>query len=233
MKLHYFITPFSVVETIVTAADTKVIHHVKDVLKISVGEKIVLADGAGNKALVRIAKMGKDFLEGQLLEREVVLPLTPTVVLYAALLKRDMFELVVQKAVELGVTKIVPLITERTVKLGLNTERLERIIIEAVEQSEQSIVPELSRPLTLAAALTEAQSSSCYFFQQEGTKIAEVVPPKEKPIALFIGPEGGFAPEELQQAQSSGCTLVSLGPTMLRAETAAITTIFWVRNLAQ
>ncbi len=231
MKLHYFITPFSVAEETVAVADTKVIHHIKDVLKIDVGEKIMLADGAGNKVLIRLSKLGKDFLEGQLLEHEADLPLAPAVTLYAAMLKRDMFELVVQKAVELGITKIVPLITERTVKLGFNRERLERIIIEAVEQSEQSIVPMLGEPLSLSGAFAGTAESSCYFFQQEGSKIAEVILSDKKPIALFIGPEGGFAPEEVGLAKAQGATLVSLGPTMLRAETAAIATVFWARNL--
>jgi 16S rRNA (uracil1498-N3)-methyltransferase len=170
MKVHYFIAPFSVAEGVVSVADTKVIHHIKDVLKISVGEKIMLADGAGNRVLIRIGTLGKNFLEGQLLEHETVLPFAPAVTLYAAMLKRDMFELIAQKAVELGVTTIVPVLSERTVKLGFNRERLERIIVEAVEQSEQSIVPRLGEPVSLPVALEAAKESVSYFFVQEGVQ---------------------------------------------------------------
>lgn len=232
MKLHHFIGPLEVAGDEVRVVDTKVIHHIKDVLKIVVGEKIILADGEGAEFLVRVGTLTDDVVIGHILEQaQDWRPRTP-VTLYAAILKRDSFEFLVEKTTELGVSAIAPFISERTVKLGLNEERLKRISTEAAEQSEQSIVPELRESVPLSSALAQAKDSQIYFFAQDGKELHEIdVPPAGRPIALFIGPEGGFTPTEVAEARAAGAVVVSLGKTMLRAETAATVTVFWATQI--
>ena len=141
--------------------------------------------------------------------------------MYLAILKKDNFELAVQKATECGVSNIIPVITERTIKTGLNTERLEKIVKEASEQSGRSIVPKILETMELKEAL------------QHGTKNEEKVifhlvkenyEPKKNvtTVSIFIGPEGGFTEKEINLAKESGYEVASLGDLTLRGETAAI-----------
>ena len=120
----------------------------------------------------------------------------------------------------MGISTIVPITTERTVKTGLNVKRLETIIREAAEQSGRGIVPTLAPHLTLKDALATCNPKEALFFDLSGS-----LPTKSEfhhAGSLFIGPEGGFTPSEVDLARKNGCTIASLGPLTLRGETAAI-----------
>ena len=147
-------------------------------------------------------------------------------------MKKENFEIAVQKAVEVGVKEIVPIITARTVKFGLNKERLEKIIKEAAEQSGRGILPNLNEAIDFDKAIIEAKNKNevNLFFQIGYPPLGHSMS-KFKKIGVFVGPEGGWTEEETKIAQSNGFTLVGLGKTILRAETAAIIASYLTANL--
>jgi len=190
------------------------------------GDIIILSDGKGDSAEVTIASMSPNKITGIVNKNSfarTVLAKTKTrnVNLYLAILKKENFELAVQKAVECGVSNITPIITERTIKTGLNIPRLEKIILEASEQCGQDIVPTLSPILKFEDALTDgAKFDEKIIFHLGGNPYT--INQKAKSISIFIGPEGGFTDKEITLAKESGYKVASLGPLVLRGETAAI-----------
>lgn len=153
------------------------------------------------------------------------------VTLYQAIAKGERMDWAVQKAVELGVGRIVPVLTKHTVvqldasKAGKRTERYQRIAAEAAKQCRRDIVPEVTAPLLFAETITEAQSPlKLIAWEGEEQGLAGVLQSAEFPPAadICIGPEGGFAPEEVEAALAAGWRSVGLGPRILRTETAGI-----------
>ncbi len=211
MKIHRFIGRIE---------DKEISRQIRDILRLKAGESVILSDGQGNDELVEITGMSKEITYKVVKKLEKTGP-ERKVSLYLSILKKENFELAVQKAVECGVSSIIPIITERTVKTGLNTERLEKIIREASEQSGRSIVPSLSPILNFKDALVEASDSDekiIFHLVEAGYK-----PNKEaKNISILVGPEGGFTEKEIELAKSFGFTPASLGNLTLRGETAAM-----------
>jgi 16S rRNA (uracil1498-N3)-methyltransferase len=146
----------------------------------------------------------------------------PDLWLAFALLKRDSTDLVVQKATELGVAALYPVITARTNAQRVNLARFHAIATEAAEQSERLTVPAIHEPRPLAALLQSWPADRRLVVAAERTQAPPIVA-AQHPAALLIGPEGGFAPAELDALRRHPLvTLMSLGPRILRAETAAI-----------
>jgi len=147
--------------------------------------------------------------------------------LYVSILKKDNFEVVTQKATEVGATKIVPIISARTIKKDVNMERLRRIATEASEQSGRTVVPEISVPIDFAVAVDLARENDVnYAFEKEMPEFDNVAVQKFKSVGLFIGPEGGWLPEELDKMKQNKFVFAGLGKNVLRAETAAIVATF-------
>lgn len=221
MKIHRFIGSYDLTKKEVIITDQKTIKQIRSVLRLKDGEKIVLSDGKGTEAEAELVSITSSLVTGKVLETKDIKNEGQVVSLYLAILKKENFELAVQKAVECGVAEIIPVITERTVKTGLNTERLEKIILEASEQCGQNIVPALSPIMSFADALERGKNSDekvIFHLVEE-----EYKPNKNsKNISIFIGPEGGFTDNEITLAKNSGYTVASLGPLTLRGETAAI-----------
>ncbi len=221
MKIHRFIGPIDISKAKIEIRDQELVHQINRVLKLRVGEQIIFGDGKGSEALSVLETVSKSLIEAKVIshtqnENEP----TKAVTLYLAILKKDNFELAIQKAVEVGITRIVPVLTERTVKIGVNEERMKTIIREAAEQSGRGIVPELTEPLSFEKALNETIPEETFFFDLTGESFDQGR--TSKATALFIGPEGGFAPEEVALAKGKGCLIANLGPLTLRGETAAI-----------
>jgi 16S rRNA (uracil1498-N3)-methyltransferase len=212
-------------------------HQVRTVLRLRGGARILVLDGLGWEYVVELVDLHGDRAAGRILERrqamgEPRLFLT----LYAALLKSQRLEWVLQKGTELGVSAFVPTVTERTVlrdvgRVRKKYARWERILREAAEQCRRGRVPHLSEPLSFGDACRVAAADHGRAFlpcvQEGGIGLAEAVragPPwPERPrLALLIGPEGGFHEDEVRLALQSGIHAVSLGPRTLRAETAAL-----------
>jgi 16S rRNA (uracil1498-N3)-methyltransferase len=140
-----------------------------------------------------------------------------------SLIKKDKLEWVIEKCTELGVGKFEPVISSRSEKKALSLTRLENIAKEAAEQSGRAVVPIIARPISLKEKLNDGQSEFI-MFDPSGTEDISVVKSiiKDKPIEVFIGPEGGWTQEEIELFKNKRARIISLGHMTLRAETAAI-----------
>jgi 16S rRNA (uracil1498-N3)-methyltransferase len=200
-------------------------RHLREVLRLKPGDQVSVFDGEGKEFRARVAQARREFAELDLDEQiEPARPESPLhITLAVALLKGEKFDLVVQKATELGVVKIVPLIT-RYADIKLRDEsdaskrvaRWQRIALEAAKQSGRAVVPEVSLPVTVSSLFGEG----CLLFSERGGEGLRQI---ENPITAIIGSEGGWADEELEAARAAGAQIVTLGGRILRAETAAIT----------
>lgn len=228
MKIHRFIGQFSEKGDRVFINDEKIIHQIKNVLKLQPGEKIILVFGAGREAVCQLEEINSTFIVcHKQSENKSSLDAGKRIILYVSILKKDNFEVVTQKATEVGATKIVPIISARTIKKDVNMERLRRIATEASEQSGRTVVPEISVPIDFAVAVDLARENDVnYAFEKEMPEFDNVAVQKFKSVGLFIGPEGGWLPEELDKMKQNKFVFAGLGKNVLRAETAAIVATF-------
>lgn len=212
-------------------------RHVGKVLRMQAGRELILFNGQGGQYQACITHAGKKSIEVEIGEFSASSKSSPLEVeLAIGLSKGDRFDFVLQKATELGVSKITPLITERS-EVKLNAERLEKkmaswqqIIIAACEQCQLNIVPSLAGPKKLETWLQECESDlKLVLHHRSDAKLADMKKPDN--LALLIGPEGGLSAEEIQQAQTAGCKALTLGPRVLRTETAPIAALSLVQYL--
>jgi len=225
-KIHRFIGSFDLTAERLLIREPGLLHQLRDVLKFRAGEKLILANGRGAEALCEIAAVDKNAVELKVLERGEGNEPKRRVILYCAILKRENFEYAIGKAVECGASVIVPLVTAHTVKLGLNLERLRKIAQEAAEQCGRAIVPEITDALKFAAALKAAGENDVnYFFDASGDEFARARP-LAATVGVWIGPEGGWEEFELNATHGAGFAVASLGPLILRAETAATVAVY-------
>ncbi len=223
MRLNRFFGEFNFGQKSLRISDRDFWHQVKNVLRLGLGEEIILVSG-GQEARARITEYGKNFILAEILsvKENSSEPKRP-VILYCSILKRENFELVVQKATEVGVSAIVPLICERTIKTGLKYDRLRKIIKEAAEQSGRGVVPGLLEAVSFRDAVDDVKENSTnILFDSSGANpaVAGLAPAGQ--IRVFIGPEGGWSDFEIDLARQRRFKILSLGKLILRAETAAV-----------
>lgn len=212
-------------------------HYVASVMRAEVGEMALLFNGIDGEWLARIAALAK--AGAALVPERRTRPQAPEPDLWllAAPLKKDRTDLVVEKAAELGVSRLWPVFTRRTNAGRVNAERLRAHLVEAAEQCERLTVAELAEPASLDKVLASWPADRVLLFLDEGgggPPLAQVLgglPPG--PLALLVGPEGGFDAEERRMiAAKPFARAVGLGPRILRAETAAIAALAVVQALA-
>ncbi len=219
MRYHRFIGPFDLSKNIIEVSDNHIRNQWHSVLRLKTGDTVILCDGEGTEAEGTITNLNKKTTTLAVSDtREVARGIHKQVTLFTSILRRENFEIVVQKATEIGITKIVPLITERTVKTGFNKMRLEKILIEASEQCGRTTLPILSEPMSFVDALHIITPAETIVFDGSGTSLGSQI----SAINLFVGPEGGFSDKEINLAKDAGCVIASLGELTLRAETATI-----------
>ena len=207
-------------------------NYLVNVLRLGPGAQVKLFDDRTGEWLAEIAEAGKKratlTVKEQLRPRERV----PDLWLLFAPIKRGRIDWLVEKATELGVARLVPVLTQRTVVDRLNFERLRAHSVEAAEQCERTALPELREPTKLGTLLKNWPGDRRLYFADEagGDPIAEAVRPG--PAALLIGPEGGFTDEERERIRTvPGACPVSLGPRILRADTAALAAVsLWMAS---
>jgi 16S rRNA (uracil1498-N3)-methyltransferase len=207
-------------------------HYLAKVMRVGEGDAVVLCDDVTGEWAARVVSVGKRdvVLEPaeMLRRREQV----PDFQLCPALLKKDRFDLVLEKATELGVRAIRPVLTRRCVADKLNLERARTIMTEAAEQCARTALPELVEPVKLDALLAGWRPDRTLFFADElgGAPAAEAFAAHAGPAALLIGPEGGFDDAERAAIRAHPAARpISLGPRVLRGETAAIAaTALWM-----
>ena len=225
MKTHRFIGDFRLKIGDIKLEDKDFLNQFRNVLKLKIGETVVLCDGNMNEGMAEIKEYGEDFIRLQI--KEVGFNINEPerrVILYCSVLKRENFELVVQKATEAGVEEIVPMITERTIKLNIRLDRLEKIIREAAEQSGRGRPPVIREPVDFQKKLESVENNQLnILFHQSGVSFdrAERLDGVGR-IGVWIGPEGGWTDKEIELARRSGFKIINLGKLTLRAETAAI-----------
>ncbi len=234
MKTHRFIGDFNIRSGGLKLQDKELLNQFRSVLRLRVGEKVILCDGKMSEGIAEVKEYGKDYIEVEI-KGVSVNKNEPEkqVILYCSILKRENFELVVQKVTEVGITEIIPLITDRTVKLDIRKERLAKIIKEAAEQSGRGVVPVLHNPIDFEKAVgAMAVGSTNIFLDISGINLLNLKPNicNLKAISVWVGPEGGWTAQELEIARTAGFEIISLGKTTLRAETAAIIGSYLVIN---
>jgi 16S rRNA (uracil1498-N3)-methyltransferase len=198
-------------------------HYLGDVMRRGPGDVVLLFNGRDGEFSARIETVQRHGASLCVEHRTRAQASELDLWLAFALLKRDATDLVVQKATELGVAALLPVLAERGNTHRMNTDRLTAIAIEAAEQCERLTVPELRAPRPLATLLSDWPLDRRLFAAIERSTARRIAAPTCGPRALLVGPEGGFSPAELDALRSHPfVTPASLGPRILRAETACI-----------
>ncbi len=210
-------------------------HHATSVLRLGPGTRIGLLDGAGTKAEGEIDHASRKGCSVRILDR-IALPRERTARIHLAVAptkQMDRYEWFVEKAVEIGVDRITPLITHRTERAKLRTDRLQRVAISAMKQSQRAWLPRIDELTTLEHLLTEEAPAQRFFGWCEGAhrSLMKVYAPTEDALTL-IGPEGDLTPEEARALLAVGFRAIGLGTARLRTETAALAACTWM-SLAQ
>lgn len=206
--------------------------HIVRSLRMKAGEKLDVCDMTRREYSCVITEVGETVFADVVSEKDSDTEPPYTAVLYQALVKGDKFDTVVQKAVECGVTKIIPVLTDRCVvrldKKGAakKAERWQRIALEAAKQCGRSIIPEIGELMTFKEAVDDAAKADiplfCYEAERGYTLSEALAGAKQQPeISVFIGSEGGFSVSEAEYAENHGLKSVGLGKRILRTETAS------------
>ncbi len=221
--MHRFFVTTTPVNDHFSITDRELVHQIKDVLDLNPAEQIIVAPGDGTELLSEIVSVGAKEISLKIIKKQLSKPASKrTVALYCALLKRDNFEWVVQKATEAGASEIVPVITDRTIKLGFNKARTEKIAKEASEQSHRGTVPVIREPVPFEKALDEVKPEATFFLDFAPEQLSPNDVAAADSVALLVGPEGGWSEAERERAKQAGLTVRSLGAPVLRGETAAV-----------
>ncbi|MBQ8924437.1 MAG: 16S rRNA (uracil(1498)-N(3))-methyltransferase [Lachnospiraceae bacterium] len=214
------------------------VNHIKNVLRLKSGESITVSDGGGTDYICRISGISQDSVVADI--EDVVKnasELKVKITLFQGMPKSDKPELIIQKAVELGVYEVVPVMTKRTIvklddkKAAKKLERYNAIAKSAAEQSGRGIVPSVKDFMSFKEALEYAKSLDMNIIPYEEARgmeySREVVRSirNVRSLGIFIGPEGGFAKEEVEAAEAMGAKCITLGNRILRTETAGLTTL--------
>lgn len=225
--MHRFFIPPEALKGPTVALGGTLAHQMASVLRLRPGDVVVFLDNSGWEYESRVTYIERGHVEALILERR--LAGTETVLrlhLYQAVLKGEKLELVLQKGTELGLASFTPVLSRRSVAGPPSAGRQERwrhIIQEAAEQSGRARLPPLHPATSLKEALSGSPGLRLFPWEEERSLgLRQALPVAVAEISLFIGPEGGWEPEEVAQAREHGAVAVSLGPRILRAETAGL-----------
>lgn len=217
--------------------------HIRKSLRMKEGEQLTLISPQGTESLCEITGLSDGVEVKVLSSKPCEQEPTVKVTLYQGLTKGDKMDFIVQKAVELGVAEIVPVLTERCISrpdeksIRKKVERWQKIALGAAQQSRRGIIPKIMPLITLKEASKKARADevSIVFFEGGGEPIPKLLKESPKTVSIFIGSEGGFEEREIQMLKKAGTSSATLGKRILRAETAplaALTAImFYTDNM--
>jgi 16S rRNA (uracil1498-N3)-methyltransferase len=198
-------------------------NYLGNVLRLKEGAELLLFDGQSGEWLAHIAEAVRKRMTLVVAQRTREPEAIPDIWLAFAPVKRTQTDWLVEKATELGAARLIPIMTRRTIAERVRLERLEAIAIEAAEQCGRTRLPDISEPLPLAHFLQHRDSSRTLYFADEGGGEPAMSAFTAGPAVILIGPEGGFTDDERQAVRSApNLIAISLGPRILRAETAAL-----------
>ena len=234
---HFFVTPGQVREDKIYIEGSDV-NHIKNVLRMKIGEELQVSDGNNKQYLCEILVMDAEQVcvsVKEELERDTELP--SKIYLFQGLPKGDKMEFIVQKAVELGVYEVIPVATKRAVvkldekKAAKKTERWNGIAESGAKQSGRNVIPKVTQVMSYKEAMQYAKELDVVLIpyelaegMEETRRIVEGIESGQS-VGVFIGPEGGFEAEEVAYALEQGAMAVTLGKRILRTETAGLTTL--------
>ena len=213
--------------------DTRVAQHVR-VLRLREGEAITLFDGSGGETPATLTRIDKRSVEVTTDEHVAVeRELDRQITIYAALIANDRMDWMIQKACELGVSSIRPMFTERSQRIpGDVTKRVEHwrgVLIAACEQCGRNLIPEIYAPVALTEALSTLATQSTVLLDADGDAVVSSI--ASGSTSIFVGPEGGFSPSEIELLRKRCDHKLRIGRTVLRAETAAIAALASLASL--
>ncbi len=224
-KIHRFLLSSPVpIGDVVTITDERVVHQVGRVLKMKPGEVIAVFSDGSDDTVGQIESIDTSSIVLEKINELAAIKSTRELIAAVAIPKGDTFELIVQKLTELGVSTIIPLITERTVKQSVRIERLQTISDEALEQCGGSARTLVHEPMDLRACMESYPYPSVGF---EPGSPEQVSLPSAETLVMYIGPEGGWSDTDLTELK--GITWMGLGERILRTETAAIVAAYLLR----
>lgn len=228
--MHRFYVPPGAISQGEAAIHGEAARQIARVLRLQPGDTVCLFDGSGDEYVVRLTSLARDEARAEIIERRPgQAEPSARVTLYIALLnKPDKFEWALQKCTEVGAAAFVPLLAARSVSGPPNPSRYERwsrIIQEAAEQSERTLLPALRPSLTFDDAIAQLSTGPAVIPSLGASSpIMREIDLTAKPtnLSIFVGPEGGFTPDEIAAAEAADVVPVTLGSRTLRAETAAV-----------
>ena len=236
--MHHFFTDPSQVREEKIYIEGSDVNHIKNVLRMKIGEQVQISDQSGKNYLCELEAFESEKVQFRILEeRESENELTSRLYLFQGLPKSDKMEWIVQKAVELGVYEVIPVVTRRAVvkldekKAAKKTARWNAIAEGAAKQSGRDVIPCVKDVMSLENALSYAADLDLVLMpyeDAEGMEKTRRVIGGIKPgqsVGIFIGPEGGFEEAEVQKAREAGAVVLTLGKRILRTETAGLTVL--------
>jgi 16S rRNA (uracil1498-N3)-methyltransferase len=232
--MRFYVSPDSISQSknIIEIKDKAEVHHIRDVMRLKKGDSVDIFDGQGMEFSCSIKEVARDAVIIKIEDKLISKHDTPfNVTLYQAIPKKTKMDFIVEKTVELGVSRISPIMTERTVPeikdFTGKIERWKRISMASSKQCGRRILPVISEVMHFDSALIESKQKDLVIFaslDKESKPLKNILKeePVQKNIAVFIGPEGDFSPKEVSMAKDIGCSMCSLGGLILKSETAAI-----------
>ncbi len=246
---RFFVTPEDIGNNLITIHSTEDIHHMMKVLRLKEGDEVDVSDGVEWEYHARIESLSREEAQLQILDKQAfAAEPSVKVTLFQGIPKQGKMETIIQKCVELGVHRIVPVFMDRTVvvdrgNFGKKVDRWNKVSAEAVKQCRRGIIPEVTHPVKTEDVLRDSDNSGTPdmfeefdmvlfpYENEKGTNIKDTLRGEEdadrslRSIAVIIGPEGGFSDEEALAIIGAGGVSVSLGKTILRTDTAGMAAI--------
>jgi len=234
--MHRFFLPnIDFKKTKISIVDQSEIHHLKNVLRMKTGQEISIFNGNGQEGIAKIISVNTDRIEIKIEEVLKVKENKFSISLACAIPKKSKFESIIEKTTELGVDEIIPLRTKRTEvvytkeKLIKKTERFRTVAVNAAKQCKRSTIPTIHPVTDFSDLISGLKDNVAFIPCLEGKRknihnaLKDIKPNKK--ILFIIGPEGDFTPEEINLAKKAGCIPLSLGDTVLKVDTAAISVV--------
>lgn len=243
---RFFIEPADVCGGKIIISDERSLHHMKNVLRLEQGEKMILSDGVKWEYTVSIEVIGSECINCKILDKQAFSSENSyDTVLFQGIPKSNKMDVIIQKTVELGIDRIVPVFMERTIVKGMDRyakkiERFKHIAEDAAKQARRSEVPTISEACGFSNMISQLEKFDLIVFpyeEEEELTIKEFLrgnqaltaEKKGLKIAVIIGPEGGFSIGEAQSLIREGCTPVRIAKNILRTETAGIATLSMIQ----
>lgn len=233
---RFFVAPFDGDTAVISGQDA---HHIARVLRMQVGDPLTLCDAHGTDYACEILSVGDGEVSLRVCDRtpSATEP-TAAVTLYQGLPKSEKMEWIIQKCVEIGITRIVPVAMSRcVVKLnGADGEkkrsRWQKIAAGAAEQSGRGIIPEVAAPISFGSMLSALKDEyAVTFYEGGGVSLSTLVGENTRQVSIVIGPEGGFSLDEIEKLRENGAHIATLGKRILRCETAPVVALSVIMQL--